>query len=129
MKKFINFLHWSSILLFLFSVIFIILKAFSQNNVLLLIAGILILTAFLFSLVHCIFSLIFKIKLTLYAKCMLFSLFSFSIITISVLTSIEFLQYIAIIPLIPGYLIGFYLEHEEEIKQKMKDKNKDKDNK
>lgn len=129
MKKFINFLHWSSILLFLLSIIFIILKAFSQNNVLLLIAGILILTAFLFSLVHCIFSLIFKIKLTLYAKCMLFSLFSFSIITISVLTSIEFLQYIAIIPLIPGYLIGFYLEHEEEIKQKMKDKNKDKDNK
>lgn len=129
MKKFINFLHWSSILLFLFSVIFIILKAFSQNNVLLLIAGILILTAFLFSLVHCIFSLIFKIKLTLYAKGILFSLFSFSIITISVLTSIEFLQYIAIIPLIPGYLIGFYLEHEEEIKQKMKDKNKDKDNK
>lgn len=125
MKKFIDILHWCSILLFLFSVIFIILKAFSQNNDLLLIAGILILTAFFFSLVHFVFSLIIKIKLSIYAKCLLFSLFSFSIITISVLTNIEFLQYIAIIPLVPSYLIGFYLEHEDEIKQKMKNKDKE----
>ena len=32
---------------------------------------------------------------------------------------------IAIIPLVPGCLIGFYLEHEDEIKQKMKNKDKE----
>ena len=126
MKKFIKILHGLSILMFLSSVMLILINAFSQNNTILLSAGILIIVAFVFSLIQVVISLIIKIKITLYSKYMFLTLLFFSIIIISIITKVEFLQYFAIIPFIPGYLIGFYLEHEDEIKQKMKIKIKNK---
>ena len=124
MKKTTQILHIISNILFLIIVALIIIGGFVKKDAIRLTIGILVFVAFAIALSHFIISLIGKIKLTLYAIFLFLFLLSGCILTLSVMLDIIALQYVAFIPMIPTALIGFYFEHEDEIKAKMeKQKN------
>lgn len=108
MKKTLKFLYIILNLLFLSISILIVVNAFTQNEKLLLVAGIITFIAFLFSLTHFILSKIFKIKIALYTIYLFFLLAGFSTITIAIFTKLKLLKYVAYIILALTYPLGFF---------------------
>ena len=128
MKQLIRILYIFSNTLFFITIILVIVNGFIKNNTLILIIGILVLVAFTIAFIHFIFSLIVKRKLTLYEIFHLLLLLSYSILTISGILDVRVLQYRALVIMIPTIIIGFYLEHEDDIKSKVEKQKGRKDN-
>ena len=128
MKILLKILFETINLLLLACLVLIIVHSFNRNDNLRIALGIIILMAFALSITHFIISIICKTKLSVESLYVFFFLLGIAIIVIAEISKMYFLQYVSFVGFIPSYFIGFYLEHEDSIKQKVEDKIKENEN-
>ena len=129
MKKALKILNILYILLFCAAVILIFVNAAVRNANIPLVIGIITLIAFFVALVHFIFSLVFKIKIGLFSLYLFLFLAGASFYIVFLMTGIKILEYISYAILFPNWLLGFYLENEDDIKKRMEEKLEEKNKK